>query len=142
MSRHLTWTLSQLLTTLMSASMQGTSLKMLPHQTGACGVKSECCSQVDFGSELEAALAGSENSGDDSADEALLAGVPQLRAALLRRRAERDAWRAAAAEWMQGAVPQGRGEPRLCHMLPCHSVCFLKLVLSSRGSPPPQASPL
>ena len=71
----------------------------------------EKCTQVDFGSELEAALAGSADDEDDSGDEALLAAHPQLRAALSRRRAERESWRAAAAEWMQGAMPQGRGEP-------------------------------
>ncbi len=93
------------------AETQDRRLVSLPYSSTCCEPQSKMCLQVDFGSELEAALAGSDDEEDDSGDEALLAAHPQLRAALSRRRAERDAWRAAAAEWMQGALPQGRGEP-------------------------------
>ncbi len=67
-------------------------------------------SQVDFGSELEAALAGDDDEDDDEeSEDGLLVGPPALRAAVSRRRAEKYAWRAAAVEWMQGAVAPDAG---------------------------------
>ena len=88
--------------------------------------------QVDFGSELEAALAGSEDGEDDDSEDDMLAFPSEMRAAVSRRRAEKDAWRAAAAEWMQGAAMPETGASKIDAALraeqalePCFADCML-----------------